>query len=130
MKKTRKGQISNIIFTMIVTAFVTIIVTCLVLYSNGYINKSATKSNSSYNKLNSKLDLIKSEINQTYVGNDVDENKMEEYAVKGYVAGLGDIYSTYYTPDEMKELLEETEGEYYGIGVYMTIDKENNLIKI
>ena len=76
MKKTRKGQISNIIFTMIVTAFVTIIVTCLVLYSNGYINKSATKSNSSYNKLNSKLDLINS------LAKRIDEEKMSVHELE------------------------------------------------
>ncbi len=128
MKKSKSNQITNIIFTICVTALATLIITCLVLYSNGYIK--TTTSNNEYSTLNRKLQLIKSQIEQSYIENDVDENELKEYAIKGYVAGLGDIYSEYYTAEEMQELLETTEGNYYGIGVYMTVDTSTNLIKI
>lgn len=128
MKKSKSNQITNIIFTICVTALATLIITCLVLYSNGYI-KTTTRNNE-YSTLNRKLQLIKSQIEQSYIENDVDENELKEYAIKGYVAGLGDIYSEYYTAEEMQELLETTEGNYYGIGVYMTVDTSTNLIKI
>ena len=131
MKKTKSSnQIFNTIFTIIITVLVTIIIMCIILYANGYNNYTISSKGGNYNKLQAKLDLIKQEIDSEYVGNEVDENELDEYAIKGYVAGLGDIYSQYYTADEMKALMEETTGNYCGIGVYMTVDQEKNLIKI
>ena len=130
MKKSKSNQITNIIFTICITALATLIITCLVLYSNGYIRTSSITNSNEYSTLNRKLQLIKSEIDKSYIENDVNENELKEYAIKGYVAGIGDIYSEYYTAEEMQELLETTEGNYCGIGVYMTVDKDKNLIKI
>ena len=36
--------------------------------------------------------------------------------IKGLVAGLGDVYSTYYSESDFKELEESTSGVYYGVG--------------
>ena len=78
---------------------------------------------------NSKLKVIKDKINSEYVGN-VDENTLQEYAIKGYVAGLNDIYSEYFTKDEMTDFSNETIGTYVGIGVTMTKDSEKNQIVV
>ena len=78
---------------------------------------------------NSKLKVIKDKINSEYVGN-VDENALQEYAIKGYVAGLNDIYSEYFTKDEMTDFSNETIGTYVGIGVTMTKDSEKNQIVV
>lgn len=133
MKKRKSNQVTNILFTIIITSLVTLIITILVLISNGYLETNYSSkgyTGNKFNKLSNKLALIKGIINKDYIDNNVDENELEEYAVKGYVAGLGDIYSSYYTEDEMKQLMEETTGNYCGIGVYMTIDQEAKLIKI
>lgn len=42
----------------------------------------------------------------------------------------GDPYTVYYTKKEMADIMEETNGNYVGIGIYMTLDKEKNAITI
>lgn len=61
---------------------------------------------------------------------EIDDETLIEGAIKGYVSALGDPYTTYYTKEEMDELMEETTGNYVGIGIYMTLDLENNAIYV
>ena len=51
-------------------------------------------------------------------------------AVKGYVAGVGDLYTVYYTPEEMSEEYDTAMGNYVGIGIYMIIDYEEGTITV
>lgn len=46
------------------------------------------------------------------------------------MAGLGDPYSTYYTAEEYKELTEDTEGVYRGIGVTMQKDVSTGAVTV
>lgn len=48
---------------------------------------------------------------------EINQKKMLEYALKGYIAGLGDKYTEYYTKEEWQELQEEVSGRLKGIGV-------------
>jgi carboxyl-terminal processing protease len=43
---------------------------------------------------------------------------------------VGDPYTTYYSEVELKELMEQTEGIYYGIGAYVALDTVTGLPKI
>ena len=74
-------------------------------------------------EIESKVSLIKSSIDRYFL-NEYDEKTMEEGIYKGIVQSLDDPYSTYYSSEELKELREKTEGIYYGIGAYVSIDKE------
>ena len=62
-----------------------------------------------------------------YIG-ELDEEKMVESALKGYVEGIGDKYTEYLTPDELEDLMTSVNGNYVGIGIYMTQDKEGNIV--
>ena len=55
---------------------------------------------------------------------------MIEGAIKGYVAGLNDEYTEYLPAKDMTSLTEDIEGEFVGIGVYITKDTTNNLILV
>lgn len=132
----KKNVILRTILTIAVSAIVTFTVTYIWIYSGGslkYLTSSgenqaiatALKSDA----LNTKLQKIKAKIYSEYLG-EIDDNKLQEYAIKGYVAGLGDKYSEYYTKDEMSELTSDTLGKYVGIGIYMTLDTENNKIQV
>lgn len=127
----KKNQNLKILMTIIITAIITFSVTLLWMYGNKEETFSSTNIGTALksDKLSTKLKLIKSKIDNEYIG-EVDENKLIEWAVKGYVEGLGDIYSDYYTPDEMKEYTQDTLGEYVGIGVYITRDADANQILI
>ncbi len=51
---------------------------------------------------------------------DFDESAIEDGIAKGFLEGLGDKYATYYTKEEFDKLMEDTEGNYSGIGVSVT----------
>lgn len=68
-----------------------------------------------------KAKAIESLIDKYYLDK-IDNDELESYLYKGLMAGLGDPYSTYYTAEEYKELTEDTEGVYRGIGVTMQKD--------
>ena len=46
------------------------------------------------------------------------------------MAGLGDVYSVYFTKEEMAKFNEETEGVYAGIGCQLLADPEDKLITV
>ena len=53
-----------------------------------------------------------------------------ESAAVGLMAGIGDIYSVYYTKEEMEKFNEETEGVYAGIGCQLLADPSDLLITV
>lgn len=131
----KSKKINNTVFktimTIIVTAIITFIITTLWIYSQAKWGSTETAIGNAAksNYLSSKLATIRNKIDSEYIGN-VDDNELVEGAIKGYVAGLNDVYSEYLTVDEMKEFTEDTEGEYVGIGVYITKDVKNNEILV
>ena len=57
------------------------------------------------------------------------ESILTEASIKGYIEGLDDEYTEYFTKEEMEEFKTETEGNYVGIGIYMLKNtKDNNII--
>lgn len=57
------------------------------------------------------------DVAQTDFYQEPDSDKMLEYAAKGLMAGLDDPFSFYYSPEEFKQMYEDDEGKYVGIGV-------------
>lgn len=89
------------------------------------------KGNSAIDHAQSKLNYLKAYINTYYLGEDeIDESDLENGIYKGYVEALGDPYSTYYTKEEYEELLESQSGEYRGIGVMVSQNRETGVINI
>ena len=76
-----------------------------------------------------KLDVLM-ELVEMYYYEDVDEDEMLESAALGLIAGIGDVYSTYYTKEDMEAFNEETEGEYAGIGCQLLADPSDQTITI
>ena len=72
---------------------------------------------------------IRTKLDNEYLG-ELDDQQMLEMAIKGYVAGVGDEYTVYYTPEEMSEQYETAMGNYVGIGIYMIISYEEGTITI
>jgi len=130
MKK--QHYVLKTLITIIATAVITFTITIVALYGRKTANVSTENAISQAMKsdtLNSKLNMIKAKINEQFIG-DVDENNLKEYAIKGYVAGLNDIYSQYLTADEMKDFTDETNANFVGIGVYMTKNTKQNAIEV
>ena len=131
-----KNRVYKTIMLVVLTAFVTFMITIFSVYS--YFMDKETVSNDetvgsidveSDENLQEYLKKIKSTISKYYLWNDnINEEKLEEGAVQGYVAALGDEYTEYIPAEEMKEYKEDIVGNFVGIGIYMIADEESGKI--
>ena len=131
MEEEKKQRIYKTIMLIVLVAVITFICTTVFLY-----NKLGSSTDSQYimvtgsqetDTLRGKLNSFKKLIDKIYMG-DVDEAKLEEGAIKGYIEALGDEYSEYYTKEEMQEVETATYGSFSGIGVYLTQYADTNEI--
>lgn len=78
-----------------------------------------------------KLEAIEEVIDEYYYKEeDIDTSAMIDGMYAGVVDALNDPYSVYYTAEEWNQLMQETEGIYYGIGAYLSIDPTTTLARI
>lgn len=59
---------------------------------------------------------------------DADESAMLEGALKGALNALGDPYTQFMTKEQFDALMQDTEGSYEGIGVYITASDDNKIL--
>ena len=93
--------------------------------------ETVTISRDEYERLQryEKLELLM-EMTDKYYYEDVDHDAMLESAAVGLMQGIGDVYSVYYTPEEMEKFNEETEGVYAGIGCQLLADPSDKMITV
>lgn len=78
-----------------------------------------------------KLEALEQVIDKYYYKDeDIDVEEMTEGMYAGLVASLGDPYSVYYTEEEWKQMMSDTEGIYFGIGAYLQLDTATGLARI
>lgn len=78
---------------------------------------------------NDKLETIEGLIDKNFYFED-DEQSKQDGIIKGYMEGLDDPYSVYYTQEEYASFLEDTEGEYVGVGVQVSQDADTKTITV
>ncbi len=81
------------------------------------------------NVISENLKNFRKVIDAYYLG-DIDEKKILDQTLKGYVKGLDDEYTEYMTAEEWKEFDEKAFGNFVGIGVVMSIDENENIVII
>ncbi len=74
-----------------------------------------------------KVEQIQSIIDAVYV-NDYDIDAMNEAMYKSIVYSLEDPYSYYMTPTEFTSFMEQTEGNYVGIGIMVNINADEEVV--
>lgn len=77
-----------------------------------------------------KLEIIEKAISEYYYQKDISTEKMIDGMYRGVIASLGDPYSTYYTEEDLEDLMQQTEGIYYGIGAYVGMDAQTGMAYI
>lgn len=77
-----------------------------------------------------KMKKIEAAIDAYYYEEDVDKELLIEDAYRGMLQSLGDPYSTYYSEEELQEIMQESEGIYYGIGAYVSLDLKTGYTQI
>lgn len=116
---------------IVVVALVTFIITSVILYnklgtSSNFLNTNISGVNA---ELIKKIHTVKAILNSKYVS-EINEEDLINGAIKGYVSGLGDLYTEYFTKDEMETFHSEIEGNYVGIGVYMVQNTKTNTVVV
>ncbi len=123
--KTKRGfSLLATIIIIIATGIISSIATGIILY-NGYKEKiGITYDRLSKDKsLREFLDVYSSLTNDYY--KNVDKDKMLKKAIEAMTEYLGDKYTTYLTEDQKKQLENQLNGKYKGIGVLIV----DNVIK-
>lgn len=114
--------IKSIVLTILLTTVIVSMVTIIIMNKNEHT--------SLLNRINSKLSSIEQIIDKDYLG-EINENKIFDETVKGYVDGLNDEYSQYFTKEELEKYkTDNIEGQFVGIGVYIIQDTEKNAIRV
>ena len=127
----RKINIRWIVITICITLFTAVIASefTLVYYGNSRFKKSEAKQNAEENleDISEILANFRDVIDEIYIG-EIDEQKMMDETIRGYIRGLDDEYSEYMTAEEWGEYQAAALGNYVGIGIYMSVDKNGNVV--
>ena len=132
-KYLKRQRIYKTIMLVIITACLTFIITTMYMTNKYNLEKtdisSLLSSSTTGTSVSNAINNIKKILEKYYL-NDIDEEKLEDGAIKGYVAALGDPYTEYITKEEMEEYKVNITGNYVGIGIYMSVDTEKNAIRV
>lgn len=77
-----------------------------------------------------KLQTLEKMVDQYYYLGEVTDEEVRDGVYKGLLSALNDPYSEYYTAEELASMMEQSEGIYYGIGAYVSLDSATGLPKI
>lgn len=133
MEQRRKFKAYKIVMLVILVAFITFLITSIGMYQ--YFINSEKNSNTllvtSYKNgsIESELNKYKSIIDKYFLG-EVDDKKLKEGAIKGYIEGLDDPYTEYISAEDMQDFMDDTTGNFVGVGIYMVQDTKSNRIMV
>ncbi len=80
-------------------------------------------------EVDDKIQELERYIDQYYLF-DYESEDMENGIYKGLMAGLGDVYTGYYTADEYASFMEASNGAYSGIGAMLSQDYNTGIITV
>ncbi len=134
MEEKKRYKVYKIIMLIVLVAFITFMITSIAFYQyfvkgdslNKYLTLMTSKGSQDISQI---LDTYRAVIDKYYLG-EVDEESLKEGAIKGYIEGLGDPYTEYISAEDMQDYLEDTMGNFVGIGIYMVNDKKTNQIMV
>ena len=135
MNFKKREKIYRIIMLVLITSLITFMVTAVGL-SQFYekteigIEKILIKNENLSSNLDTKIRGIRTYLEQKYLGEFPEDEKLIESAVKGYVDGIGDEYTEYLTKEEFEDLTVSVTGDYVGIGIYMAMNKEGEVMVV
>ena len=131
MNSEKAQKIYKVIMLIIITALISSLITAVVV-TEQLTSSSSIKSiaeGDGTTGIETTLASIRTLLEDMYIG-DLDDEKMLQMAVKGYVAGVGDEYTEYYTPEEMSQEYDSAMGNFVGIGIYMIVNYEEGTITV
>lgn len=124
--KRRNAMILGLVWLLVMVCIAASTVTLLV--SGGSAGGTHWVSESKYEMIEryARLEQVRSALEEGYY-QEVDDDALMTAAIRGMMASLEDPYTFYYTPDEMEEHNEQTEGTYHGIGILMQSNADGQI---
>lgn len=121
------GLLTGLIISSLVASSIYVGIRVSDIYKAGRVRETSARGKSADSVVNDdsviKLESIEKVIDEYYYNEeDISADAMIEGMYAGVVASLGDPYSVYYTEEEWEEMMRDTEGIYYGIGAYVSMD--------
>ena len=96
MEENKKYKVYKIIMIIALVSFITFLITSIGMYqyfcNSGKFGDTLVVSSSNNGEIASELSKYKSLIDKYFLG-EVDEEKLKEGAIKGYIEGLDDQYT-------------------------------------
>ena len=128
----RQLRYKHILISVIVCCIVAIISVGTTYYlvaieGGNILKKAKAEDDGTINAISESLKSFKTVIDRYYIG-EIDEEKILDHTIKGYVEGLEDEYSEYMTAEEWEEYQMSALGNYVGIGIYMSVNKDDNIV--
>lgn len=78
---------------------------------------------------NDKLETISDLIDKNFYFEE-EEKQLQDGIIRGYMEALDDPYSVYYNAEEYASFLEDSGGEYVGVGVQVSQNPDTNVITV
>lgn len=129
-KSENKVSVGVLLMWMFITATLVYSLTSLsynkVILGNEqhYENLYALRSYSGdFEKLKKVMAVIEDDYLMEY-----DMTELEEGAIRGLLDALGDPYTSYFDKNQTESFLTETEGDYEGVGMYISLDTEKETV--
>lgn len=121
----KRSAIALAVIVGVISCLATLIIVSLVfrvdLFNIGFENGDALPVSEFSNVEN---------IIENYYLHDYDMKNVQYAGLKAMVKALGDPYSEYYTPEEFATFRQATSGEYYGLGMVITMDEKEKLARV
>lgn len=124
----RKGLICGVLISVLTVS----VCGCGAAWMLGHLGLTALTSGGNAEeqaKISTKMQELQSYIDRFYLF-DYDEENVESGIYKGMMAGLGDVYTNYYTPEEYASFMESSNGSYSGIGAMLSQDYNTGIITV
>ncbi|HEX3026769.1 MAG TPA: S41 family peptidase [Clostridia bacterium] len=109
----KKISVGAAVMLMLMTAAVAVTIT--MIFSMKMINKNLTDF-SARESMFKKLADVDAKVRERYVGK-IDETKLEDELINGYMKGISDKYGTYLDAEDYKKIETDIQGKGIGIGV-------------
>ena len=132
MEEKKRFKVYKIIMLVVLVAFITFILTTIGMqqyFTGTELGKRLVTTSETSNQIATELSKYRKIIDKYYLG-EVDEEKLKEGAIKGYIEGIGDKYTEYISKEDMKDYMEDTTGNFVGVGIYMVQDTKENKIMV
>lgn len=127
IKKSVEFNLVEVIVIILITGIVVSVASGLIVFKNYDKLSSVASSDSTTNF--SEFNKAYNHIVNSYV-KEVDKDKLIEAAIEGMYSYLNDEYSIYMDEESTKSLEERLDGQYTGVGIEITANKNDNKIII